>query len=465
MIRSAGIGSGLDVNGIITQLMNVERIPLKKLQASESDVNAQISTYGQLKNLMSDFETEINNLRDLGSKNFYSSTVSDSNRLNVSLDNSNVSLGSHTISINKLASAHKIGSDGFAAANTSIGATGTLEIQVGTESFQINIDSSNNTLEGIKNAINNSNNNKGVQASIMRANNGGSENFYLILTAKNTGANSAISLQDVSGNVASTLNVTNQIKPAQNAEITIDGFNMSRASNVINDAIQGVTLTLKSETTDPITLNINNDNDAKITNAKDTFQKFVDKFNQIIGFLDEKRVAGSDNDSTFLLIKRQIRNVVENAASSVSAFKNLSELGITTSKSERLTAKNGVEYVVNGKLSIDSSRLDSVLKSNFDAVLNTLNNSTDGYITRLAQAVKDINKFGGIISQRNDSLNSRENYLEGRIAKEEARLTLTEQAYQKQYANLDRIMSQFNSTSSYLANQFEQLLASNQDKK
>lgn len=464
MIRSTGIGSGLDVDNIITQLMNVERIPLQKLQSKESSIQTQVSTFGQLKSMLDSFGTQLTELKQLGKTNFFTTSISEPSRLDLTVSNTNSSIGNHTIVVSQLASAHKIASTGFAAANTSLGTTGSLNIQVGAQSFSITVDSTNNTLEGIKNAINNSNNNKGVQASILKVNNGSSDEYRLVLTSKQTGADYAISLSDTTGNTASTLNVSQTLNPAQNAQFTFDGYTVSRNSNTINDVVDGLTFTLKDNNPSPITIKINQDNDARNKDVLDKMKNFVTKFNDIINFIDNKSASAAEKDSTFNNIKREMRNVIEKAATGLN-INLLAELGIKTAGSEKLSTSSGEAYVSTGKLKLDETKLKDLLNTKFDDVIKTLNDGTQGYLTRLSSTVDNLEKFNGLIDQKQKGLQSRLKNLDNQINKEQTRLDSTEQTYRQQYTKLDKVMSQFKSTSDYLTTQLSQLLPNNNSDK
>lgn len=461
-ITSAGVGSGLDINGIIDAIMGAEKIPLQKMQSKSKTISSQISVTGQLKSLFTDFQTQLTNLKKAVTQNYFTITPSDSNRLAATVDSATASLGTHSIVVSKLASAHQINSDGFTSSTTSTGATGDLNIQVGSNSFQISISNSNNTLEGIRNAINNSSSNTGVQASILKVNNGSSDEYRLVLTSKNTGSAGAITLSDLSGNVAATLNVTHQINPAQNAEFSVNGFSVVRSTNTISDVLQGVTFTLKSSDPSPMTLSVASDNDTRNTSFKSAIQGFVDKFNSVIDYVNKQEANDeSGNGGTYRLIRSQLRSVIENPATSAGTYTLLKELGISTKAPEDLTRPTGAVYKSIGKIQLDTTTLDSMLQNNFTDVVNVLTNSTDGYINRMQTVSNNINKFGGTIDLFKTTLTSRQKTIDDRIVREQNRLDNYQENLQKQYARLDSLLGQFKNTNDYLARQFAPKSSSN----
>lgn len=453
MISTPGIGSGLDINAIVNQLVAIESQSLNNIQNRQAIRQAELSNIGTIKNLISTFQEKNTALSDIANLSFFATTTSDENKITASTNASNVSLGSYDIVISQLAEAHKVSSDIFSTKDTSIGATGTVELDVGGNTFQVTIDSSNDTLEGIRDTINNASDNTGVQASILSTNNAttGDPEFRLVLTSNNTGENNTVTLTDISGSVASTLNATNVLTQAQDAEFTIDGFSVKRSSNTVTDAIEGVTLDLKSDDASALTVTISNDDDARNAEIEKLFTEFVEAYNNIITSLDS--FFAESRDSTMGFIKRQIRGVVENVSSNPGAFSTLADIGITTDVAVTLTTFSGIEYSENGKLKLDSTRLQNVLETNFDDVVDLLNDSTEGFISNFETVADQILDIEGIIAIREDTLNSQISDLNDDIADEESRLNIYEENLLKQYASLDATLAQLNSTSTFLASQ------------
>lgn len=385
-MSAAGIGSNLDVDGIVSQLMAVEKQPLALLQKREADYQAKLSAYGSLKGSLSAFQTAMQGLAD-GSK-FQAATASaaDSSVLAASANGKAVP-GSYSVEVQQLAQQQKIRSDGFASTSTVIG-SGTLTIQYGaydsgSNTFTLNnakpaqtvtIDPANNTLSGVRDAINAAN--IGVSATII---NDGASN-RLVMTSKDTGASSSIkiSVADDDGNdldasglsrlafdptaAAGTGRNMAEVQPGQDAKLKIDGIDISKPSNTITDAIEGVTLNLlKSNTGSPTTLTVGRD----VAGVKASVEAFVKAYNNVSQTLAglsaynaaTKTGAALQGDSTTLSIQSRIRATLSATVGAAAAGGGLSSL-----------SDIGVAFQKDGTLALDSTKLQAALDNNFNGI-------------------------------------------------------------------------------------------------
>ncbi|KRT56375.1 flagellar filament capping protein FliD [endosymbiont of Ridgeia piscesae] len=371
-ILAPGVGSGLDVNGIIDQLMNLERLPLDRLQNQESQVNAQISAYGQLRSAVSDFETAMDDLGSLTKFQVFSGSSSNADAFTASADET-ANVGSFNINVTQLAQRHKLASTTFTNKDTVVG-SGTLDISVGTGSFSLTIDSSNNTLAGIRDAINQASDNPGVAATILNES-GGSR---LILTSNDSGASNAVEVV-VSGDAglsqlhyeaAGTQNLT-QVAAAQDAQLTVDTFSVTSSSNTISDAIQGVTLNLK--TTGSGTVDFSRDDDA-IAESVDAFATAFNNLRNTIDSLYDGQLAG---DSTLLTMESLMLGIVNSGASITGgSYTHMTEVGLSIGK--------------DGRMSLDKSALSKAMDSDFSGVSRLFADSDQGFAKRLGDLAHDL---------------------------------------------------------------------------
>jgi len=193
-LSAAGIGSGLDINGIVSQLMNVERQPLTKLQSRIDGYGSQLSAYGQLKSTLDSFETSMSTLSAVKHFQVFSATSTNSDALTATTDEY-AGAGSYQVKVLGLAENHKMGSaTGLTSTDTFGGAAGNkLDITVGSASpFSIDL-SSGMTLSQIKDAINADSNNPGVKATIV---NGTGTELRLVLTSDQTGYDNRITVDE-----------------------------------------------------------------------------------------------------------------------------------------------------------------------------------------------------------------------------------------------------------------------------
>jgi flagellar hook-associated protein 2 len=372
-ISSAGIGSGLDVSSIVSQLMTLERRPLTTLDTKEAKLQSQLTAYGSLKGALSSFQSAVAALANPAKFSAVTASLADTSVATVSASSA-AAAGSYAVEVQTLAQTHKLKSGTFAATSTAVG-SGTITIQFGTYSggvFTLNpdkaagtitIDSSKSSLAGVRDAINAAN--VGVSASIV---NDGTGN-RLVVASKDSGVANALKITVADDDLANTDNsglsqlvynaatggTTNltQTVAAQNAAVVIDGISISKASNTITDAIEGVTLNLlKANTPGTTTLSVARDS-AGIQGAVQSFVKTYNDLNKTITDLSKydaanKRASTLTGDATIRSLQSQLRGLFNASLSTAGGGLNtLSEIGITFQK--------------DGTLKLDASKLSTVL--------------------------------------------------------------------------------------------------------
>lgn len=383
-ITSAGVGSGLDVNSLVNQLVAAEGQPAtRRLDIKEARLQAELTAWGTLKGALSTFQSSLAGLKNTTTFSKRAATVSDSTVLTASTTSA-AKAGSYSLEVSALAKAHSLSSSAsFANVTDSVG-TGTLTFRFGTWSgtpgsyaFEqnaakaeksITIDASNNTLAGLRDAINAQN--FGVQASIVNDGSG----YRLVLTSKDTGAANAMEISVGSGtgelanfnftaasrNDADPSNDLTQNIAAQNAAFTINGLGISSASNTVADAIPGVTLALKKETGGtPVSVEVTQDKSAvskAINDFVTGYNTLVDSIGKLTSYDAKTGQAGTLlGDASVRGVQRSLRNLLNQQVSGVSGpYSTLAELGITTDST--------------GKLQINEGKLDTALTNNFDDI-------------------------------------------------------------------------------------------------
>ncbi len=389
-ISSVGIGSGLDVTSIVAKLMSAEQQPLNLLTQEEASYNAKISGFGTLQSAVSQFQTAMTGLSNPAQ--FQSLTATSNNTAAVTATlGSNAVAGSYSLGVTNLAQAQNLVTAGQASATTAIGsgATTTLSFDFGTisggtlsggiytgASFTssgngiktVTINSSNDSLTGIANAINTAN--IGVSATII--NTGNATNPYVLsLTSSQTGAASSMNIS-VSGDatLSSMLSYNpanntgqdlTQNVAAQNSNFTLNGIAISNAGNTISNAIQGVTLNLLGTTPSatPATITV-----AASTTATNTaVNQFVTAYNTLEQTLQNataynattKQGALFNGDPTVTDMERQLQNLLMNpiAGNSGNAMTMLYQAGVTLQS--------------NGTLSVDNTKLNAAISANPNA--------------------------------------------------------------------------------------------------
>ncbi len=448
-VSSLGVGSGLDLNSILTQMMEIQRQPLYDLQSRQQAIQTQISDYGSLKSAVSTFQDAMDALTESDAFQLFQTSSSDESVFTATAE-SGAAAGNYDISVTQLAKAHKLASMRYADSDTATVGTGTLEITVGSDTMSLTVDSSNNTLEGLRDAINNASDNPGITATII--NEGGGSR--LMLSADESGTANAMTITNQSTVLGGMFDTTNDldgddgnnvagqaelVSAAQDATFTIDSFSVTSSTNEVSDVIQGVTFNLMSE--GDSTLSISRDNDA----VTELAQNFVDAYNTLKDKMDSLRNGNLKGDYAVTQLERTISNQLSQAATIDSASHYLFEVGISRTQT--------------GKLELDTEEFTSALESSTSFVASLFAEEDQGFAFRLSQAADTLlDETNGLFATREDSLNNRLDMLEESQARLERRLEDIEARYVKQFSALDTTMAQLTSTSNYLSSQLLSLM-------
>jgi len=333
----SGVNSNLDTADIVNKLVLLQRRPIDLLEA-KADLEAEkLLTFQDLQSRLQTFKSIVTTLNSeskfLSTKGVFSnSNVLDNNQV-VTIDTtSQAASGTFSLTVNSLARESKLVSQGFNSLSDTV-PEGFLEITVGGTTTQININSSNNTLDGLRLAINNSGAN--IQASIL--NDGSATNaIRLLVSGTKTGVANSVSVaikQSLLGGGTQELLSFTETQSAQDASLTIDGIAITKSSNTVTDVIAGTTLNLQSVGSG--TIKLSSDIDA----VKEKITGFIDAYNEVIAFLDEQQFLDPDTFSTGLLfgnftiqnLQQTLRNTLSSQVQGVTGtFNSLSQIGIRT---------------------------------------------------------------------------------------------------------------------------------------
>jgi flagellar hook-associated protein 2 len=452
-IISSGIGSGLDIAGIVQQLVAAEGQPVEaRIGRQEARTQAQLSAFGTLKSALAEFRDKLEAMKDLQSFLTRKAVSADEEIFTVSADSSAVP-ARYAVDVVQLAQAQKLASTAFAGTDTVVG-TGTLTITVGTLSFDVEVTEENNTLAGIRDAINNAGDNAGVAATIVNAEAGS----YLILSAEDTGLAGTMTVTQAGGDGGLSalaydppngLNGLTEAVAAQDAQILVDGLEVSSSSNTIAGAIDGVTIELLLTSAGlPVDLEVDNDEDAvqqTITGFVEAWNHLTQTISSLTAFDPASEIAGPLlGDATVRGIQTKIRRELGAAVESLDLpFSMLSDIGIETQ--------------VDGTLEIDDARLSAALSTDFQRLGQLFANPTDGFAQRLFGVVDQFLGVDGMLETRTAGLNGQiESYNEQRDRLSE-RLAALETRLFKQFNALDALLGQLAATSNYLTEQLANL--------
>jgi flagellar hook-associated protein 2 len=385
-LSSAGIGSNLPIDSIISQLMIVEQKPLTALDKKVAAVQAKLSAMGTIKSALATFQAAVKGLSDVSKFQAVSATIGDAAVATVS-GSATASLGSYSLEVSKLAQTQKLASAGQASTSAAIGA-GTITFDLGTISGgtfdaasgkytgagfassgsvkTVTVGAGDTSLSGIRDAINQAK--VGVTASIV--NDGSGTPYRLVLTEEASGKASSMKISVGGGDPAleALLNhdpdldggqAMSEMVTAQNAEFKLDGIAISSASNTASNVIDGLTLNLtKTNAGNPTSVVLARDTAAVVASVG----QFVSAYNAINKTMNDltsynattKIGAVLNGDSTVRGIQTQLRALLTSpVAAGGSAFSVLSEIGVT---------------VKAGIMAVDDAKLKKTIDSNFTDV-------------------------------------------------------------------------------------------------
>lgn len=439
-ITSRGLGSGLDVTSIVSQLMNVERLPLQKLEQQETVVKAEISAYGTLKGGLSALQDSLAKLKDVVTFQATRATSSDDDVLTVSSDSDAVP-SSYYITVNRAAQLHKLGTAEFASSTTFGGNAGdSLTITVGTESFELDLTGAK-SLSEIQQAINGESNKTGVKAGLIT---GDSGNQTLVLTSGESGFENRIQLSFDGMLDSNTFNFSmlnrdndNQLLSAESeldASLMVDGVAVTRSSNKISDVVEGLVLNLKKVGTSEVGV----DRDSSV--ARTAVESFIAGYNNIKKQISTFKASGL-NGSLLRSIESQLRGVFNTPLTQLGNFSYVSELGVTTNSD-------------TGNLGLDTEKLIAALEDDTSSVL-TFFSADNGFAAKIDNILEGFLSPGGTLDSIVKGANNRLNGFERSRQTLELRLETIEKRYFDQFDALDTLMASLTTTSQYLTTQLE----------
>ncbi|GAB2995586.1 flagellar filament capping protein FliD [Psychrosphaera aestuarii] len=453
-LSSPGIGSGLDVTGIVTGLVQSEKVPFDaRIAQQEEQATAKITAFGSLVSAVSAFEDAAKKLND--ANNFELNKISPtSNEFFSTSVTSEAAPGSFKVEVVSIAQGQKLTSGGYAETDT-VG-SGTMSLTVNGSTLDLTLDGTE-TLRDLKDKINEADGNPGVTASIVTDNDG----QHLVFTSDDIGLDNAITIAvaDSDGNDTDNLGLSKfafngvdtadmqQTQEPKDAEILIDNFlRVTQSSNLFTNAIEGVSINV-------LKANDVGDNNA-ITVSQDKSQvgealaEFASSYNKFLETsislgrvnTDSKIVGKLVGESLLRSLTAQVKNILSSADSSSGL--SLAALGITTNR--------------DGTLDVDEKVLKEGVDNNFDAVKDLFvgDNSVMG---KLTDTLKGYTGGDGLIQVKIDSYKTSLDRLEDERAKFAEKMTALENRLFSQFNAMDLLVGQLNSTGSYLAAQLENL--------
>lgn len=465
-IQSLGVGSGLDVNSIITQLLAIERQPLSRLQRLTAGVETEISAFGNIRSKADAVGTAAEALADEDTWRKTTVNLNGANEFTVTTAG-NASPVTLDVEISALAQRQSISTKPFESSSSTVG-TGVLTLQRGSWSagfgaftaatdvppVQISIGPGQDTLAGIRDAINAAS--AGVTASILtdasgarlviRSEHSGAENGFSITTSASSGEFDALSYT-AQRDPATAAGAQGNTR-ATNLQGRVDGASVESTTNTLSNVLPGISIRASTTTSSPRSVTIEHDR----ADMRAKVDAFVTAFNDMMGYIkaqtayDEatKTSATLQGDRAALLVQSQFRELASSTTQASQVFTRLSDVGISLQ--------------TDGKLKIDGSKLDNALEDVDEVArlfsIDQAGTSNDGVALRLAALVDQLISPEGAIERKQSTLRDRlQRHKDDQVRLEE-RVADVEKRLRAQYTALDSKMSKLNGLGSYVAQQF-----------
>ena len=452
-VQALGAGAGFDTKKIVEALVNAEKAPAEaRLNTKIAESEAQISGLGQAVSVLNVVRDAAQRLNDAKDFKTYAVTNSQTSAFTATTT-SQARAGSNNITVSQIAQEQRSLSNAFASETAKFNAGSiTLSLTVGsTSQTTSSISVADASLSGTVKAINAAN--LGVTAEIVDT--GESANRYRIQLIGETGAEKAFSLTSSDN----SLNFSS-VQSAADAKLNVNGIDFTRSKNVIDDVLTGVSLSLNSVTTGAASLSINQDNSEAKANIVDFVTIYNEAQKQLKDLGNSSTGGELAGDSIFRSLTRSLRSTVLGTSSSAtSSISNLSDMGISVSRT--------------GELTVDDTKLDKAISSNYSDIVTMFTADTDSQATSSTDAAGlagDLNKLISDATNSSSYLVTQQKTLASSVSTRQAELTeleermeRVEERYNRQFLARQQIIDQMNSTRESMESSFENLPFSNRD--
>jgi flagellar hook-associated protein 2 len=439
---SAGTSGGIDVAATVNQLMQVERVPERHMQAQQTILQQQESALKDLQSKIASLQSAADALKDRSG--IFSSVAAQSGDTSVfrASADSDAAQGMHTVVVDHLASTSTAHSAALGQASTTFTSNTSFDLTIGDGApVTVTFDAQHNTLTTAADYLNGLN--IGVKASVVNGANGS----QLVLTSRSSGAGGEISIT----NDSTTLGMSRGNK-GQNALVTVDGINVESATNTVKDAVPGITLNLISAAPGrEMTLQAASDTDgttAAIHNFVTAYNSSISAINSQFRFDTGTKTSGVLAADTMVRdLQQQLLTVATNTVAGAGSISSLPQLGITMND--------------DGTLKLDNTKLASALANNFEDVQTFFQKDGTGFAV---QSALYLDTFGdpteSPIAVDIQGIEATSQSLTHSINAFEVRMATRQQQLTSEYDRIDVMLEQFSSTQQQITQQLASLKSS-----
>lgn len=432
-LTAAGVGSGIDVESILSQLGEIERQPVVALERKKDALDVKLSAFGTIKSALSEFQSAAENLGSDSDFGGFVATSSDEAVFTATASSGGETAENHEIEVLAVATNHRLSSGAYASAD-SVVEKGTLTFSTDSSSFDVVVDDSNNTLGELRDAINASNENTSVSASIINVDGGA----RLVITANDSGTEGKIGISrnsdfPLGDNSAGFVEITE----ATDASMIVHGFQVTRSSNSVSDVISGVTIELTGVGKSTV------DTRRDLTTLKTAADEFVSKYNSLSDTLNSLSQRDLSGDQLPRGIDQRMR----------SAFFNAVDLGGGDSAS---ALDMGFSFDRTGTLTIDSDRYEAALEQGVNRYVDAFAKKDTGLASVFSDLVDEYTQADGVIDVREDGADRSKSVLDSQIERFEYRFEISSARLRRQFTAMDLAVSNLQQTSGFLASRLGQ---------
>lgn len=458
LITSAGIGSGLDLESIISASVDAENVPkMNAFAAKDEALQVELSAIGEVKSALSQLQDTIEKLADPDNfnkrvANITQPTSDDGDLISVT-PTSDITPGDFKIEVVAIAQGSRaLSEDGLFASNEDVvsASGGTLSFSAGPDkTFDLTLDAGA-TLSDLRDAINDSDSNFGVTANII---NTGTE-AKLVLTSAITGTGNDLVITNDNAELDNVSTLANAggaggigiaaENTAKDAVIKVDGITITNDTNTFKDAVQDMTITAKRASVDNETAKLSVDFDRE--SATTLVDELITNYNNVIGQLGFQSRIGKplNGDSTIRSLSSQLVNALSTSLTDAGPFESIFDIGLGVNKEGYLEKSTLVRS------------LNDALDNNFDDIGKAFAGE-NGIASKFETLLNNYVDTNGIMKQREDSLNGQISDLEDDVENHQFRMESLEARLREQYAGLDVLLAQMQSTQTYLSAQLASL--------
>ncbi len=447
MISFGGLGNGVDFGPIVDLLVQAERVPIDRIGQRRLDAQSKQTDFGLLGGKLLGLQSAASSMRTRLSfdKNQVSVTSASSQDLLTASVSSTAATGTHTVTVNNLASAHQVVSKDSTAvssidADIVGGGSGTFSFQIGSGSVQtVNLDA-DGTLESLRDGINDLG--AGVSASILNTGTEASPAFRLVLSSNDSGTSNSITISADNTTLDTVTTGIDTFQAAEDAQIVlgegVGAVTIDRSSNTLTDIISGITLNLQAEDlNNSVTISVTQDNSA----VKEGISAYVAAYNEVVEFVNERTTFDIETgerglfvgDSLARTVLDRIRQATFSQVSGLTTYTSASQIGFET-------------QTADGTIKLNDTALDTALSTNYSAVrdlfIQNPTTGTEGIAELVADAVDGLDDVeSGALTLRQNALTNQIDDFAEQIAVKEAALLRFEEQQRIKFGNLDGLLA------------------------